>query len=77
MTVDEAARRLRDLYDAGTAHRKQAAAVHLFAIRYADDLTRLPIPLVLHRAGLPASYRTEIAKGINLAEYVQVVRDFP
>ncbi len=77
MNVSEAARRLREQYDAGYPVGKAVAAIHLFAIQHADALSRLPIGEVLQQAGLPATYRTEVSKGIKLAEYVQVNREFP
>ena len=77
MNVSEAARRLREQYDAGDQVGKAAVAIHLFAVQHADALSRLPIHEVLQQAGLPKSYYTEVRKGINLAEYVQVTRSFP
>ena len=77
MNVSEAARRLREQYDAGKRVGKATTAIHLFAVQHADSLSRLRIAEVLKQAGLPASYVTEIHKGIKLAEYVQVTRSFP
>ena len=79
MTVDEAARVLREVYRAGATNGRgrMTTAIHLFGIRYADDLSRLSIKEILLQAGLSHTYQTEVYKGIRLAEYVKVVNDFP
>ena len=77
MNVSEAARRLREQYDAGKRVGKATTAIHLFAVQHADALAGLPIGEVLRQAAMPDSYVTEIHKGIRLAEYVQVIRQFP
>ena len=56
MNVSEAARRLREQYDAGDQVGKAVAAIHLFAVQHADALSRLPIREVLQQARLPKSY---------------------
>ena len=81
MTVNEAARILRGMYDAGAQGRGlMTTAIHLFGIRYADDLSRLSrlsIKEILLHAGMSEKYQTEVYKGIRLAGYVKVVNDFP
>ena len=79
MTVDEAARILGEMYHAGRTRGggKMTTAIHLFAIKYANDLSRLPIREILLQAGISDSYRTEVYKGRRLAEYVKVVGEFP
>ena len=77
MTVDEAARILREMYYAGEGTGLMVTGIHLFGILYADDLESLSIPDIISRAGLCPSYRTEVQKGKNLAEYVKVVNAFP
>ena len=75
MTVDEAARILRKMYEDGSRMDRSVTAVHLFGIKYADELNRLPIKEIVLRAGLYESYQTEIGKGRNLAEYVTVTKE--
>ena len=77
MTVDEAARILRGMYDAGEGRGLMVTAIHLFGIRYADDLSRLSIKEILLHAGMRDTYQTEVYKGMRLAGYVKVVNDFP
>lgn len=71
-TVEEAAKILKDAYTAAIARREQALSVHLFAIRYADEIKTMPLDELLERAGMPASYATELRKGIALSQYVEV-----
>ena len=68
MTIDEAARRLKAMYD--DASTGKAVSIHLFGIRYADELDGMSIGEVVIRAGLPKSYQTEVRKGMSLARYV-------
>lgn len=50
----------------------KAISIHLFAIKYADDIGDLPLKEIVAGASLPSSYATEIRKGINLAQYVVI-----
>lgn len=68
MTIGEAARLLRAMYDDPKTGR--AVSVHLFGIRYADELRGMNANEVAARAEIPESYATEIRKGMKLAEYV-------
>lgn len=78
MTVDEAARILRQMYRAGATKDggQMVTGIHLFGIQYADDISHLNIKDILRQVGMPESYHTEIRKGMKLAEYVEVVKDF-
>lgn len=51
--------------------------IHLFAITYADEIAHLSAQEIVSQAGIAPSYATEIQDGRRLAEYVQVVNDFP
>lgn len=48
----------------------RAVTVHLFGVRYADQLQGMPLRELAERAGLTKAYGTEIRKGMNLAAYV-------
>ena len=69
MSVEEAARILRGMYEAGATKRKgmRITGIHLFGIKYADDLTQFNTIDVVVMAGLAESYRTEVTKGMRLA----------
>ncbi len=68
MKIEDAARALREMYD--DPETGKAVSIHLFGIRYAEELDGMSIDEVVARAGLPESYRTEVRKGITLARYV-------
>ncbi|ALV29100.1 HTH-like domain-containing protein [Pannonibacter phragmitetus] len=74
MNEEQAAQILRESYNEAAARREQALSIHLFGIRYAGELAALSIPEILAKAGIPASYGTEIRKGMKLAQHV-VLRD--
>src|SRR5687768_13056032 len=62
----------RDLHDA----RAQAPAgdvvvrLHLFGIDHAEELAGVDLKALVAKAEIPASYGTEIRKGMRLAQYV-------
>ena len=71
MNVQELADELREMYD--TAPRgEQVVMIHLFGIKYAADLNRVPLANVVDLAGLPRWCGTEVNKGRNLAKYVDL-----
>ena len=51
---------------------EKVIAIHLFGIKYADQIRDMSAKDIVVGAGLPESYPTEIRKGINLAKYVEV-----
>ncbi len=69
MTVEEAAKLLKDEY-ANAPNGEKTTRVHLFGIRYADDLARLSVPEVVRKSGIPSN--VEINAGIRLAKHVQI-----
>jgi hypothetical protein len=72
-TLDDLARRLRETTD----HPRRGGKVvelHLFAIEHADALNNVSLPVLLERAGMHESYKTELRKGMNLAPFVRVNR---
>lgn len=72
MEIEKASELLAGMYGAKVGGGK-AIAVHLFAIRYAKKIQGLPVKEIVDGAGLPPSYKTEIRKGINLAEHVELL----
>ena len=71
MTTAEAALKLKKAYDRGKRRGQIALHIHLFGIKYADDLRSLSISEVVNRARIP-DYVAEINKGRNLAGYVDI-----
>jgi len=52
--------------------KEKVVSIHLFAIKYADEIRDMSAKDIVVGAELPESYKTEIRKGINLAKYVEV-----
>lgn len=52
--------------------KEKAVSIHLFGIKYADQIREMSAKEIVVGAGLPESYKTEIRKGINLTKYVEV-----
>ncbi len=77
MTEEQAGIRLREMYDRGKASGRALAAIHLFGITHAAQIAHLSSGQIVAHAGLPDVYRSEVCKGIALAEYVAVIREFP
>ena len=48
----------------------KATAIHLFGIRFADELEGQPLKTIAFEATGRESYHTEIRKGMNLAKHV-------
>ncbi|MCJ7997045.1 hypothetical protein J5N58_21500 [Rhizobium cremeum] len=72
MNEAQAAQLLSEAYNEAIARREQVTAIHLFGIKYAEELAALSVPAILERAGMRPSYATEIRKGMKLAQYVTV-----
>ena len=72
MTTEQAARILRRMYDRGRQLGEVSSYLHLFGIKYADELDTLSLPEVVKRADIPSSYPTEIYKGMKLSKYVEI-----
>lgn len=68
MKINDLASRLKEMYL--NPKFGKSTAVHLFGIRYADELQGLPLKEIVLRAGISKNYQTEIRKGVNLAKFV-------
>ena len=71
--LDDLARELQSNYS-GALKSEKVVQIHLFGIRRAAALKNVSLPELLARAGMPDSYKTELRKGIRLADHVQVNR---
>ena len=71
MTEDEAVRILREMCEKAPRNEK-STYIHLFGIKYAQELAGLSLSTVAERATGYKSYEVEINKGIRLAKYVQI-----
>ena len=75
MNIDEAAKILRRAYRRAPEGR-QATTVHLFGIKYADELASMSLKQLVEKAGIRPAYQVELNKGRNLAQYVDL-KDVP
>ena len=48
----------------------KVTTIHLFGIRHAAVLDGMNLKLLAERAGISATYGTELRKGVRLAEHV-------
>lgn len=71
MRIEEASKILAQMYR-NALEGEKVIAIHLFGIKYADQIRNIPAKEIAAGADLPESYGTEIRKGINLAKYVEV-----
>lgn len=60
---------LKNMYE-NAPRKEMVTSIHLFGIRYADEIKMVGIKSVVDASGIPSTYRTEINKGIKLADYV-------
>ncbi|MDU1349276.1 DNA ligase [uncultured Clostridium sp.] len=74
MTIMELANELKKMYEEGIPTKEQATMVHLFGIKYADDIRKNGYAPreILKFADMPESYQAEINKGIKLSKYVEI-----
>lgn len=49
----------------------KVAVIHLFGMRYADEIREAGVDAVIEASDLDESYRTELRKGMKLAEYAE------
>lgn len=71
MNIDELAAILHSAYH-NAPDKAKVTAVHLFSIRYADELRHVVPSDLVKKADIPQSYNVEISNGINLAEYMEL-----
>ena len=71
MDLAEAARLLRHIYSTAPEGKK-TVYIHLFAIKYADDIRNLSYTRLVDLSGIPTAYHIEIWRALNIAEYVEL-----
>ena len=76
MTVNELAARLREMYEIPGAHK--TTMIHLFGVLYAEEIKQADIKPVeiVRTAKMQESYQGEIGKGMRLAQYVQLKKEY-
>lgn len=63
---------LRNMYKAGNNNHSQVASIHLFGLKYGQNIraNKLSIKNIVSRAGLSDNYIVEINKGVKLSELI-------
>ena len=70
---EQLAAMLARMYHRGLETGEGVAMVHLFGIKYADEIhsTGATAKMIVELSGIPASFATEVSKGIKLSKYVK------
>ncbi len=74
MEAKELGSTLRDLYE-NAGRGKQVTKIHLFGIKYSNEILKAGIKDVIKESGINSTYATEVSKGINLADWVKITKD--
>lgn len=63
---------LRNMYKAGNNNHSQVASIHLFGLKYGQNIraNKLSVKNIVSRAGLSDNYIVEINKGVKLSELI-------
>lgn len=63
---------LRNMYKAGNNNHSQVASIHLFGLKYGQNIraNKLSVKNIVSRAGLSDNYIVEIYKGVKLSELI-------
>ncbi|MET3891599.1 hypothetical protein ABIE41_002675 [Bosea sp. OAE506] len=72
MTIEQAAAILARMYG-GAGLDEKVVQIHLFGIKYAEDIQHMSAREIAERADIPKSYATEINKGKRLARFVRAL----
>jgi hypothetical protein len=72
MTLDQAVEKLKEQYETAS-DGEQVLQIHLFGIKFADELADLSLQDIAEQATGHRSYGTEIRKGIRLSRYVSFI----
>jgi hypothetical protein len=70
MDTTELGKLLRESYQ-NTQKTEKVTMIHLFGIKYAEEIKQCGIAEIIREAGIFSTYRTELGKGIKLAKYVK------
>lgn len=68
-SIEKLGKILEDMYS-NALKKEKVTMIHLFGIKYAEDIRKVGIKEVIDQAGIHSTYRTELNKGVNLAKYV-------
>ena len=69
-TLNELGKILKEMYS-NAAKKEHVTMIHLFGVKYAEEIQKFGIREVIEQSGIHSTYRTELNKAVNLAKYVQ------
>ncbi|HEX8608565.1 MAG TPA: hypothetical protein VF679_08000 [Pedobacter sp.] len=52
---------------------EQVAMIHLFGIKYHNEIKLVGVKDVIRESGISSTYATEVSKAVSLAKYVRVL----
>lgn len=70
-TAEQLGKVLKEMYD-NAPRMEQVTMIHLFGIKYSDEIKNAGIKAVVDTSGIHSTYKSEVSKGIKLSKYVQV-----
>ena len=78
MTIEDLAKELNSYYEIGLDRKDSNAFIQCFGIKYASYITQNKIRPkdIIANSELKPSYAREIIKGMKLAKYVTLNKDF-
>jgi hypothetical protein len=68
-TLNELGNLLEEMYS-NAPRKEQVTMIHLFGVKYAEDIQKVGIREVIEQSGIHSTYRTELNKAVKLAKYV-------
>ncbi|MFZ1535101.1 MAG: hypothetical protein WBA96_13425 [Chitinophagaceae bacterium] len=68
-TVKELGTILADMYS-NAEKKEQVTMIHLFGVKYVEDIKKVGILEVIEHSKIYSTYRTELSKAVKLARYV-------
>lgn len=69
-TAEQLGKVLKEMYD-NAPKKEQVIMIHLFGIKYHDEIKNAGIKDVVDASGIKSTYKVEVNKGVNLSKYVQ------
>lgn len=71
-SLQELGQLLFKMYDEAP-RKEQVTMIHLFGVKYSDDIQKEGVREVIEASGIHSTYRTELNKAIKLAKYVRPI----
>ena len=72
MDATQLGRKLSEAYT-NAAKGEKVTMIHLFGIKYCDEILKCGVSEVIREAGIFSTYATELGKGIKLSKYVRAL----